>query len=96
MKGLVFVGTVVLLIQACATDSGVVPAGENMFVITKQAASGFSGMGNLKAETLTEASTFCSKTGKVIKIVDSQESQPPYVFGNFPRIELTFQCVAGN
>ena len=84
---------VILALISCATDSGVVQVGKDTFFITKQAASGFSGMGDLKAEALQEAYDKCSKTGESVKIVKSEESQPPYIFGNFPRIELTFNCV---
>jgi hypothetical protein len=84
-----------LLFVSCATDSGVVQVGEDTYVITKQAATGFSGMGNLKADALKEAYANCSKSNESVKILSSQESQPPYIFGNFPRIELTFSCVPG-
>ena len=86
----------VLALIGCATDSGVVQVGSHTFIITRQAGSGFSGMGDLKADALKEAYAKCSKSNESVKIVDSQESQPPYIFGNYPRIELTFTCVPDN
>lgn len=93
--GLIF-SLMVLTLIGCATDSGVVQVGNNTYIITRQAGSGFSGMGDLKADALKEAYTKCSKSNESVKIVNSQESQPPYIFGNFPRIELTFSCVPNN
>ncbi len=92
MQKLNVFAAIVILLSGCATDSGVVQMGKDTFIITKQAATGFSGIGDLKAEVLKEAYAQCSKTGQSVKVIDSQESKPPYIFGNFPRIELTFSC----
>lgn len=61
-------------------------------MIAKQAATGFGGLGNLKAEALQEAGTFCAKTGKQIAVVKMTETEPPYVLGNYPRAEVHFRC----
>ena len=96
MKKITIFAVIGLLLSSCATDSGVVQTGNDTFIITKQAATGFSGMGDLKAEALKAAYAQCSKTGRTVKVIDSQESKPPYIFGNFPRIELTFSCEPEN
>lgn len=84
-----------ILLTACASHSGVIPVGQHdTFMISRQAATGFSGMGSLRAETIREANTHCSSMGKSVEITDTHESQPPYVLGNYPRIDLTFRCVA--
>jgi hypothetical protein len=83
------------VLSGCASDSGVVRLGENSFTISKQAATGFSGMGNLRADALQEAAAQCaSDGGKSVQIINTRESQPPYVLGNFPRIDIDFRCVA--
>ncbi len=76
----------------CASHSGVIPAGGGELSITKQAATGFSGLGNMKAEVLQEASAYCKKEGKTMSIVNYQETKGPYILGNYPRVDLTFRC----
>jgi hypothetical protein len=94
MKGAILAGLIALALSACAADSGVVRMGSDTYMVSKQAATGFSGLGNLKADALKEAYAQCSQTGKSIQIVNSQESKPPYIFGNYPRVDITFRCVA--
>lgn len=81
-------------VSACASNSGVVQTGKDTYIISKQAASGFTGLGTLKADAMKEAYGQCAKTGQSVKVVDSQESKPPFVLGNFPRVEITFRCAA--
>jgi PEGA domain len=83
-------------LAACASNSGVVPIGPDTFMVSRQAATGFSGLGNLKAEALREAQQYCTSHGKVMQIVNSTESQPPYVLGNFPKAEIQFMCLNAN
>jgi len=89
---LVVVGTAVL--ASCAANSGVAPTGPNSFVVSRQAATGFSGSGTLKAEALTEAGQFCASQDRALLVTDSKEAAPPYVMGNFPKAEVSFMCLA--
>lgn len=89
----IFSALLPMFLFGCATQSGIVSMGQEKFLIAKQQATGFSGLGNLKAEIISEASSHCQLKNKEIQILSSIESQPPYVFGNFPRAELTFTCV---
>lgn len=67
--------------------------GQGNFMVSKQAATGFPGLGTLKAEVIQEASTYCAKHGKALKIHGMEESKPPFVLGNYPRSEVQFSCV---
>lgn len=80
------------LLAGCASNSGVVPVGQDTFLISKQAATGFSGLGTLKAEVYQAASETCSRGGKTMETTTYSESQPPFILGNFPRVDLTFRC----
>ena len=81
----------------CAVNSGIVNTGKDTYMVSRQAATGFSGSGNLKSKALQEAKEFCEKQGKNMKILSTSESKPPYVFGNFPKAEVQFMCLdAGN
>lgn len=94
MKKLTNVVVIFLIMSACASHTGVVAVGQDTFTIAKQQATGFPGLGNMKAEIIAEASQYCAERGKTIQIVSTHETQPPYVLGNYPRSEIQFTCVA--
>jgi len=77
----------------CASNSGVVPIGKDTYMVTRQAASGFSGSGNLKADAFREANEYCASLNKSFQVVSTHEAQPPYVLGNFPKAEVQFMCL---
>lgn len=85
-----------LMLSGCATNSGIVDLGNGTYMIAKQAATGFHGIGNIKAEAVQEGVKKCGSDGKSLKIISSVDSQPPYILGNFPRTELVFECLGGS
>jgi hypothetical protein len=89
-KYLIIVGA---LLAGCASDPGVAPVGPNTYLISRQAATGFSGLGGLKVKALREAAAYCEQRGRMIDILHTKDSKPPYIFGNFPRTEITFSCL---
>jgi hypothetical protein len=80
-------------LASCAANSGVVPMGNDTYMVSRQAATGFSGSGTLKADALTEANQYCSAQRKTLNVTNTTEAQPPYVLGNFPKAEVQFTCV---
>ncbi len=82
-----------LLVAGCASNSGVIPMGNDTFFVSRQAATGFTGSGTLKAEALTEAGKACGALGKSVSVMRESSAKPPYILGNFPKIEITFKCV---
>jgi hypothetical protein len=82
-----------LFLAGCASNSGVVPIGKDTYMVSRQAASGFPGSGNLKADALREANQYCASLNKSLQVVSTQEAQPPYILGNFPKAEVQFMCV---
>jgi hypothetical protein len=81
------------VLAGCASNSGVVPMGSDMFMVSRQAATGFSGAGSLKAEALQEANQHCLSQKKELLVVNANEAQPPFILGNYPRAEVQFRCV---
>ena len=77
----------------CASNSGIRPMGANTYIVTRQAATGFSGAGTLKADAISEAAKYCEAQGKVMKIVAVTEAKPPYILGNFPKAEVVFKAL---
>ena len=92
MKGISYISISVLFLVSCATNSGVVPIGSEQFFISKQAATGFTGLGNLKAEAIKEGTVFCNAMKKEFELVSQDQSEGLQVLGNFPRVEITFIC----
>lgn len=92
MRTALFLCLVVAMLAACASNSGVVATGTDTYMVSRQAATGFSGLGKLKAEALREAGDFCQERGKTVELLKSTESEPPYVLGNYPRVEIEFTC----
>jgi hypothetical protein len=94
MRTIASLATVSFIFSACATHTGIVPIGKNTFMIAKQAATGFPGLGNMKAEIIGEGSKHCASLGKEFLVVSTNETQPPYVLGNYPRSEIQFMCLS--
>jgi hypothetical protein len=85
--------TTLLLLTACAIDTGIVPLTDHTFTLSKQAATGFSGIEGVRESVRQEASQFCGNLQKKLKVISSYETQPPYILGNFPKADMTFTCV---
>jgi hypothetical protein len=65
-------------------------------MVSRQAATGFSGSGTLKAEALQEASQYCANQNKLLQVINIIEAKPPYIFTNFPKAEVQFRCLDAN
>ncbi|WP_213062848.1 hypothetical protein [Acinetobacter piscicola] len=81
------------ILSGCAANSGIVPMGSNTYMVSRQAATGFTGMGTLKAEAMKEAYSECSKTDKAVKVLETIDARPPFILGNFPKTEIRFKCI---
>ena len=81
-----------LILTACASNPGVAPLGQGRYLVSRQAATGFTGLGQLKSDALREADNFCVKQNGSLAIINTTESQPPYILGNYPRAEVEFRC----
>ena len=86
-------GIILLLLTGCAANPGVAPMGPDTYIVTRQAATGFSGAGDLKVEALREANQHCMSLGKEMHVVSATESKPPYLLGKYPRAEVQFKCL---
>jgi len=93
MRVLIILSIFSLTLGSCASNTGVLPIGKDTYMIAKQAATGFPGLGNMKAEIISEGSLHCASMGKEFQIISTSETQPPYVLGNYPRSEIQFMCL---
>ena len=81
---------VALALAGCAAAPPIAPAGNGAFLVSRQAATGLGGMGDLRAEALQAAAAHCG--AKQLEVLETRESHPPFTFGNYPRIDITFRC----
>jgi hypothetical protein len=92
----VFAMSLLVFLTGCAANSGVIPIGKDTYMVSRQAATGFSGSGTLKAEAFQEANQFCLTRAKEVQVVSTHEAAPPYILGNFPKAEVQFMCLDRN
>jgi len=88
-----FLAIASLALCGCASHTGVVQIGQDTYMIARQQGTGFPGLGNMKAEIIAEGAQYCAAHQKYFQLVSSQETQPPYVLGNYPRSEISFMCL---
>lgn len=81
---------IVLFISGCAASTGVIPIGNNMYMVSHRDNSINSSLGALKAEAYNEASAYCSKQKKTMKVIKSNDV--PRSLGQFPETEVHFVC----
>ena len=81
------------MLASCAVNTGIIPIGKDTYMVSRQAATGFSGSGNLKAEAFQEASAYCAGEKKVLQVVNTHEAAPPFILGNYPKAEVQFMCL---
>jgi hypothetical protein len=65
----------------------------NIYRIYYRASTGFTAIQTLRNTATQRAETFAQQQGKSIAVLGEQISQPPYILGNFPRLELVFALI---
>ena len=93
MKGIGLFG--LILLTGCAAHPSIVPAGEGTYIASRSGQA-FTSITDLKAKSLTQADEFCAAKHMTFAVLHSSNSEPPYIFGNYPRVEIQFKCVPTN
>ncbi len=65
------------------------PAG-SVYRVYHRASSGFVPMSSIRDEAEQRAEDFASRQAKKMVLLGERTSSPPYILGNFPRIEIVF------
>ncbi|PQJ84488.1 SHOCT domain-containing protein [Aliivibrio sifiae] len=70
------------------------PIDGEQYRIFHQGSSGFTATAVLRRSATKRANEFCRKLtkGSEMYTISEHTASPPYVFGNFPRIEIIFVC----
>lgn len=89
---ILFLSIACTLLFGCASTSPIVENGQGGYFMSKQAATGFSGPGDLRAEVLAMAADFCKQQGKSMHTDKIETTKAPFVLGKYPRAEINFSC----
>jgi hypothetical protein len=66
---------------------------KDLYRVYVQGATGYVPISALREHVEDRADKFCERQGKRMVVLGERISQPPYIFGNFPRIEIVFACI---
>ena len=66
---------------------------ESVYRIYHRGATGFSSIAGLREEAEARAQQFCERQGRGMVVLGEKISPPPYILGNFPRIEIVFASI---
>jgi hypothetical protein len=81
-----------LALSACST--GVVPTGQDTYMIAKKSAAGmFTSGGTVKASLYTEATEYCARDNRVVETITATSANA-IPFARMPQAELNFRCAA--
>jgi hypothetical protein len=75
------------------TTVNVSSTNDELYRVYQQAATGFVSIESVRETAERRAIEFCERQGKTMRVVSENVSNPPYILGNFPRIEIVFACV---
>ncbi len=66
---------------------------KDVYRIFQQGATGFVPLASIREDLELQAEKFCARQGKGMVVLGANYSKPPYILGNFPRMELIFAAV---
>lgn len=66
---------------------------KGVYRVYHRASSGFVSIQSIREAAEKRAKDFCDRQGKGMLLLGEKTSDPPYILGNFPRIEIVFACV---
>jgi hypothetical protein len=84
-EGAVFKGTTVKLSTGTP--------GSELYRVYIPNATGDASMETVRNDAQQRAKDFCHQQGKLVEPVTETTTTPPYLLGNYPRIEMIFDCV---
>jgi hypothetical protein len=80
------------LTAGCGAHTGVVPIGQDTYMVARQGWISTQSVGELKAEAFAEADAFCASKSKSVLPVNTRDTFG--VFGrSYPEAEIQFRCL---
>lgn len=86
-----FFWVVVVVLAGCASSSGVLRSGPDVFTVTATASPGAGGETAAKKSAYNDAAAECSKSDKAVSVVSEKVAAPTWTNG-MHSIDLTFRC----
>ncbi len=84
---------IIALLAGCVSTSGIVPIGEDSYMVSRSE-KGFDTTGTrVKADALKEANAHCSSLGKTIKVLKA-EQKDMVPFKSDAQATVEFSCVS--
>jgi putative oligomerization/nucleic acid binding protein len=74
--------------------TGTAAPGNEAYRVFIQGATGFVGIQSVRDDAEQRAKEFCGRKDKVMESLSETTAKPPYILGNFPRVEIVFDCIA--
>lgn len=66
---------------------------KDIYRVYQQGATGFVSINSVRETAERRALEYCERQGKGMVLLGDKSSQPPYILGNFPRVEIVFACI---
>ena len=66
---------------------------KDIYRIYHRASTGFVSIQSIRQAAEQRAQDFASRQGKGFVVLGEQISEPPYILGNFPRVEIVFALI---
>ena len=79
-----------------AVTTGTGSPGNEAYRVFIQGATGFVSIQSVRDDAEQRAKDFCSRKGREMESLSERVAQPPFILGNFPRIEIIFDCVVAS
>jgi len=73
--------------------TGTAAPGNESYRVFIQGATGFVSIQSVRDDAEQRAKDFCDHKGNAFESLTETTAVPPYVLGNFPRVEIVFDCV---
>ena len=67
--------------------------GEPSYRVFQQGATGFVSLSSVRSSVEEAATAHCDRKGKSMHGLVETAAKPPFILGNFPRVELQFECI---
>jgi hypothetical protein len=78
--------------ETVTTGSG--GPGNEAYRVFIQGATGFVSIQSVRDDAEQRAKEFCGRKGREMESLSETTAKPPYILGNFPRVEIVFDCVS--
>jgi hypothetical protein len=65
----------------------------DIYTLYQRAASGFESIESIRSQVERRAEIFANRQNKSIVVLGENISEPPYILGNFPRIQIVFALI---